>query len=311
VEALFAFLFKYRPFVFEKGHFALGAPGAVLGFGAVGLVVAGAMVFSYSQARGKSEWRDRVILAALRVGVVGVLVFCLLRPKLVLSTVVPQRTFLGVLVDDSRSMQIADDPAGARSTVVERLAGSPDSTLVKALAEKFMLRFFRFSSGAQRVGSAADATFGGTETHLGRSLDEAREELAGVPLSGLVVLTDGADNSGAGLTEAILALKASSVPVFTVGIGKEHFAKDIEITQVDAPREVLKGSSLVVDLQVRQTGYRGTKVTVYVEDAGRPTDRRRRSGCTSPPASPAPACSASGFPDSLASWCRRTTSRTR
>jgi len=268
VETVFEFLFKYRPFVFEKGHFALGAPGAVIGFGLTGLVVAGVLVYSYSQARGKSAWRDRAILAALRVGVVAVLVFCLLRPKLVLSSVIPQRTFLGVLIDDSRSMQIADGPE-ARSAVVQRLVGSADSTLARALAEKFVLRFFRFSSGTERVAGGADATFAGRETHLGRSLEEAREELAGVPLSGLVVLTDGADNSGSGLTEALLGLKAASVPVFTVGIGRERFPKDVELTRVDAPREVLKGSSLVVDLQVRQTGYRGSKVTVYVEDAGR------------------------------------------
>lgn len=269
MDAIFAFLFKYRPFVFEKGHFALGAPGAVLGFGLFGLVVAGVLVFSYSQARGKTAWRDRAVLAALRVGIVGVLVFCLLRPKLVLSSVIPQRTFLGVLVDDSRSMQIADLAEGPRSAVAQRLVGSADSTLAKALSEKFMLRFFRFSSGSNRVTGGADATFSGRETHLGRSLDEAREELAGVPLSGLVVLTDGADNSGSGLTEALLALKASSVPVFTVGIGREQFPKDIELTRVDAPREVLKGSSLMVDLQVRQSGYRGSTVTVFVEDAGR------------------------------------------
>ena len=268
MEAIFGFLFKYRPFVFEKGHFALGAPGAVVGFGLTGLVVAGVLVYSYSQARGKSAWRDRAILAALRVGVVAVLVFCLLRPKLVLSSVIPQRTFLGVLIDDSRSMQIADG-AEARSAIVQRLVGSTDSTLAKALGEKFMLRFFRFSSGADRVARGTEASFGGRETHLGRSLEEARAELAGVPLSGLVVLTDGADNSGSGFTEALLGLKAAAVPVFTVGIGKERFPKDVELTRVDAPREVLKGSSLVVDLQIRQTGYRGKKVTVYVEDAGR------------------------------------------
>ena len=269
MEAIFAFFFKYRPFMFEKGHFALGAPGAVLGFGLFGVAVAGVLVYSYSQARGKSAWRDRAVLAALRCGIVAVLVFCLLRPKLVLSSVIPQRTFLGVLVDDSRSMQIADLPEGPRTVVVRHLVGTADSTLAKALSEKFMLRFFRFSSGAERMASAAEAGYAGRETHLGRSLDEAREELAGVPLSGLVVLSDGADNSGSGLTEALLALKAASVPVFTVGIGRERFTKDVELTRVDAPREVLKGSSLVVDLQVRQSGYRGTKVTVFVEDAGR------------------------------------------
>ena len=39
--------------------------------------------------------------------------FCLFRPVLVVKAAVPQQNFLGVLIDDSRSMQIADWNAGA------------------------------------------------------------------------------------------------------------------------------------------------------------------------------------------------------
>ncbi len=269
MESIIAFLFKYRPLVFEKGHFALSAPWSTFGITVAGVAMVGVLSFSYTRVRGKSTWQDRVVLATIRGAALAIILFCLFRPKLVLSTVVPQRNFLGILIDDSQSMQIADQDGQARSAFVGEHFGTPDATLLKALAERFQLRFFRFSSTAERVNDATQVHFGGRESRLGQSLEAAREELAGLPLSGLVVLSDGADNSGTGLTESLLALKGANVPVFTVGLGRERFDKDIEISRVDAPRSVLLGTSLVVDLVVRQTGYTGSKVTVFIEDAGR------------------------------------------
>src|SRR3989338_6577345 len=111
---------------------------------AFGIVVLGILSFSYTRVRGKSRWQDRVILGSIRALTLAVILFCLFRPKLMLSTVVPQRNFLGVLIDDSQSMRIADQE-GARSAFVAKHFGSPDSALFKALAERFQLRFFRFS----------------------------------------------------------------------------------------------------------------------------------------------------------------------
>ncbi|MBI4419792.1 MAG: hypothetical protein HY560_03135 [Gemmatimonadetes bacterium] len=262
-------LFKYRPFVFEKGDLALTAPWSGFGVTFAGLVVGGLLAYSYTRVGARSSPLDRAALAAIRMAALVVIVFCLFRPRLVLSTVVPQRNFLGILIDDSQSMRITDQNGGPRSAVGLDRLGRPDSPLLAALADKFMLRFFRFSSTAERVDSLGQLTYAGRETRLGRALESARDELAGLPLSGLVVVSDGADNSGEGLTESLLALKADAVPVFTVGVGSERFEQDVAIARVDAPRAVLLGTSLVVDLLVRQNGYRGSKVTVYVEDAGR------------------------------------------
>ena len=90
-----------------------------------------------------------------------------------------------------------------------------------------------------------------------------------MPLSGLVVVTDGADNSMTEMNDALLALRARGVPVFAVGIGSERFARDIEVQRVEAPRRVLRGGTLVVDVLVRQRGFDGVTVPLVVEDEGR------------------------------------------
>ena len=197
------------------------------------------------------------------------LAFCLLRPVLVLSSVVPQQNFLGVLIDDSRSMQIADRDETARLQFVEDQLATTDGELRSALNERFSLRFFGFSSETDRLDVVNELGYSGTRTHLGQALERAHDELSGVPLSGLVVVTDGADNAEDGLGESLLPIQAAGVPVFTVGLGREEFERDIQLGRVETPRRVLKGASLVTDLVVTHRGYRGETVTVQAEDEGR------------------------------------------
>ena len=259
-EGIFQFLFKYRPTEFAKGNLAFGAPFSVvillLAAAAIGIPA----VLSYAGVRGKSSRRDRWVLGTIRVAAIAVLVTCLFRPMLLLSAAVPQRNYVGVLVDDSRSMRIADRDGKARADWVEHAFGGPDSALLKALREKFIVRLFRFSSGAQRVDSVGELTFNAGETRLGAAVEQARQELDGVPLSGLVVLSDGADNSRAPIGDELLSLRSKSVPIFTVGLGAEKFKKDIEIRRVDASHSVLKGGALVADLLIRQHGFSGERV---------------------------------------------------
>ena len=268
-ESLFELLFKYRPLMFEQGDFAFRASWvgylAVLAAAAAGFLT----LRTYAQVRGNSRPLDRAVLAVMRISALALLAFCLLRPVLVLSSVVPQQNFLGVLFDDSRSMQIADRDEAPRHQFVEASFGEAVGSLLPALADRFTLRFFRFSSDTHRIDGIDELTYSGTRTHLGQALSRAHEELAGVPLSGLVLVTDGTDNGEGGLGEALLPLQASGVPVFTVGVGREEFERDIQMSRVETPRQVLKGASLVVELVVTHQGYRGQTVTVQAEDEGR------------------------------------------
>jgi uncharacterized membrane protein len=209
------------------------------------------------------------VLVGLRLAALAVLLFCLFRPTLVLKAAVPQQNFLGILIDDSRSMSIADLDGQPRSAFVQEQLHGPSSQLLAALSQKFVVRFFRFSSSSDRVGTAADLQYGGTSTRLAPALDRARDELAGLPLAGLVMVTDGADTSDAAIDETLAGLKARSIPVFTVGVGEERFARDVQVTRVETPRAVLKGTALVVDVVLSQTGYGGKTVPLTVEDDGR------------------------------------------
>lgn len=273
-ETLFSFLFKYRPSVFAQGDLTFGSPASVIGLLLAAAALGVPAVLTYARVRGKSSMRDRLVLGAVRAAAIGVLVLCLFRPMLLLSAAVPQRNYVGILIDDSRSMQIADMDGRARGDFVRRWLGSPDSALYRRLAERFQLRFFRFGGDVQRIARPDEVTFAAPATHLGTAVERVREELGSVPLSGLVVLSDGADNARTPIADELLSLRARSVPVFTVGLGRERYDRDIEIRRVEAPHTALRGSALVVDVVVRQRGFAGATVPLVIEDDGRVVDRQ-------------------------------------
>ncbi|MEJ2203382.1 MAG: hypothetical protein P8170_04680 [Gemmatimonadota bacterium] len=266
MDALFELLFKYRPLVFEQGELAFLAPAAVR-LGLLAAAVAGALaVATYTMARGRSVLADRMVMAGLRVTLLGLLLFALLHPALVVSSVVPQQNFVGVLVDDSRSMQLVDAEGRPRSAFVADAFTPGESALLQSLADRFTLRFFRFDSRGSRIEGLHELTYAGTHTDIGTALEAVQGELAGIPLSGLVLVTDGADNGARPLTESLLPLQAAGVPVFTVGLGEETLAPDIEMGRVELPRAVLEGSTLLVDVVVTQVGFGRTTVPLLVED---------------------------------------------
>jgi uncharacterized membrane protein len=265
-ESLFQFFFEYRPVVFQQGEFRFSpSAGSYVAAAAAAIFI----FLTFVTYRRAGHSRDRLVLTGLRVAALLLVVFCLFRPVLVVKAAVPQQNFLAVVVDDSRSMQIGDWDGQPRGAFVQQEFGGHDSRTLAALAERFVIRQFRFASQPSRHGAADPLTFEGAQTKLGAALDGVRQEMAGLPLAGIVLVSDGADTSDATLSDALLAMKAASVPVFTVGVGRDRLARDIQLDRISTPRTALKGSSLVVDAVITQTGFAGETVSLNVEDGGR------------------------------------------
>jgi len=269
-ERLFQALFSYRPVVFQQGDFRFDVTTASFVVAGIAAIIMVAAAITYRSVGVNGRTRDRIVLTGLRMAALALVVFCLFRPTLVVKAAIPQQNVVAVLMDDSRSMQITDwtNNQPRAEFLRQELAGN-SSPLLKALSDRFLVRVFRFSSTAGRVNSVKDLTFGGSQTKIGAALDGVREELAGLPVAGIVLVTDGADTSEGSLTNTLLNLKAEKLPVFTVGVGSAKLPKDIQIDRVSTPRTVLKGASLLVDAVITQSGYAGQTITLDVEDDGR------------------------------------------
>src|SRR5712671_4900963 len=130
LDAAFRFLFKYPLLVFRQGDFVMGVSRPIVLALLVAAAIAAAALITYRSISSEGPSRDKAVLIGLRLALVAVLLFCLIRPTLVLKAAVPQQNFLGVLVDDSRSMLIADRDGQPRSEFVHQQLAGKDSTLL-------------------------------------------------------------------------------------------------------------------------------------------------------------------------------------
>ncbi len=287
----FEWLLGSPPVAFERGQIELLVPWGVFWIAAA---VVGALVFSvlgYRRLGRRLGTRGRLLLGAARFAAIALVLLCLLRPQLVLSLVVPQENVVGVLLDDSRSMQIADGEDGRpRSEALlaafpdEAAAGRGETALGDLLREQFVTRLFRFSEETRRVASAAELGFTGARTDLLGSLTRVADELASLPVAGIVLVSDGADTVAGrreeDLEQTLLDLRTRGIRVYPVAVGRPEFDADLELGAPDVPARVLRGSLLEIRLPLRATGLAGRTARVEALDEGRiiATETVRLSG---------------------------------
>lgn len=267
LDALLTLLFKYPLRVFERGDMVLAPVVPVLVIGVAALVAVLIVAIAYARVR-TLEPLDRVVLGGLRAAALLLVIGCLLRPGLVIASAVPQRNVFAILVDDSRSMRIADVNGASRASAVERVF-TDTAALTKKLGERFALRRFRFAARAEPLANVAGLTSKGTRSDLAHALSDVREELAGMPLAGVVLVSDGADNGNTTYDDALLALRARRVPVYTVGVGRERFERDLAVDRVVAPHRALAGAAILIETDIRTRGLGNDRATVTVEADGR------------------------------------------
>jgi len=268
-DSIFEYLFKYPLVAYERGDIVWGGSWSALLLVPLVLLGGGLVVWSYRRNLGSAPTRTLWMLAGIRTLGLIVLLICLLRPTLVVSTAVPRENVVAILIDDSRSMEIADLNNRPRSQLVQEAFTSEGSSLLDELNERFMVRHFRFSSETERLRASGDLTFQGHRTLLGPALDFTRRELSTLPLAGIVLVTDGGDQSPERLEDALLGLRAEGVPVYVVGTGMERIVPDIQVERLEIPASVTQGSTVMASTVIAHAGIQSRQITVNVEEDGR------------------------------------------
>jgi uncharacterized membrane protein len=263
---MFEFLFNYPRSVFSKGEFVLlGAwPKWVL----IALLVAAAGSLAWlirsrlPQAAPKLQsWRASMIWL-LQTALAAVVLVLLWQPAIMVAELRPQQNIIAVLVDDSRSMAISENGATREGQAVKSLEGG----VLNDLAKKFQTRLYRMDNRAARIGALDELHPAAPVTHIGDSLKQLADETADLPIGAVVVLSDGADNSGGIDQGTIAALRNRHIPVHTVGFGLEQVPHDVEISDAVVAPRALADSRLSATVSLHQRGYAGRKATLTVRD---------------------------------------------
>jgi uncharacterized membrane protein len=262
------FLFKYKWSLFAKGDLRLANRPSWLILALI-LIAFGALIyFLYIRPPYRISTSNRVGLAVLRTMLLLLLAFLLMRPVLVISSVIPQSTSIAVLADNSRSMQLTDENGRPRLDAIKELMVT-GNTFIRGLESKFKVKTYSFADTTARIPDPQKLDGQGIATDLPGSLDMAVKDASGLPLSAIVVLTDGGSNTPRDLTAQLRDLRARNLPVFTVGVGSTQRFKDAEISRVTAPRRVLNGSAVSAEALIQASGYPSTRAIVAVSEDGK------------------------------------------
>lgn len=269
---MFEFLFNYPFAYFRDGSIELAAPGWLYACLLLAVAFLLPSLFRYSKVQGEATTRDRLLLTALRTAVIAVIVFSLFQPILVVPLSSDERSIVAILFDDSRSMRIEDQDGSARRDVVTAQFSAGEGDLRAALSRRFDLQLYRFGAATERIESIEELSFAEGATDLGKALSQVRDELSGLPLAALVVVSDGAHNVAERLEAPLSKLRPGSAPVHTVGIGREAYRQDLEVGPVEVPATVLQDSNLVVSVPIRTRGFEDIRVPVIAEAGGQILD---------------------------------------
>ena len=259
---MFELLFKYPGSLFRKGQLVLLSPWPVWALAALVLAAAGLLFWHVRRRRGALTGVRPAFLWMLETAMVALLLLLLWRPAVSVATLRPQQNVVAVVVDDSRSMG-AKEGASTRLAQAEAVLGSG---LLDGLAARFQVRLYRLGKDAERIRKPGELSGAAPATRIADGLRQVLAESSTLPLGAVVLLSDGADNTGGIGLDAISEIRRRRIPVHAVGFGREKPERDVEIGDAVLPARALAQARLTTQVTLRQYGYAGQSARLAVRD---------------------------------------------
>ena len=263
---MFQAFFKYPAAIFSKGHFILLGTWPRWSLLLLVFAVVAALGWLVRSRMGKAapgvrNWRAGIVWL-LQSAVAALILLLLWQPAITIAELKPQQNIIAVLVDDSRSMAIADNGTPREVQAVKAL----DDGVLTDLQKRFQTRLYSLDSHATRVSDLDTLRPTAPATRIGDSLTQLTAETNGLPIGAIVLLSDGSDNSGGIDLDTISALRSRRIPVHTVGLGAEVVPRDVEIDDAALAPKALANSRLAASVTFHQRGYSGQKAMLTVHD---------------------------------------------
>ncbi len=150
--------------------------------------------------------------------------------------------------------KVAGDPAGTANNdnapaAMQDQEPSPDAPLAEAPATEAV--DWRESVRPQ-----------GSETRLGQSLARLIADERSSPVAGVVVFSDGGQNSGVDPSGAVALARDAKIPIFTVGLGSDRRPANVRVGDLVAPARAYPGDSFQITGYLQSEGLADRSVTV-------------------------------------------------
>jgi hypothetical protein len=255
----------------------------------------------------------RVTLSLTRILILLMLVLVLGSPFLKLDHKAENKPIIGVLFDQSQSMQLPAGPfesegellriaqaAGynaegsmadsdtrralnrmSRAKLAQAVVGGSAAPFFKKLSQKYDVQYWAFSADMNRIGVdpaepklPEPPTVGGARTQIGDAIGKLLDDAAGRHVAGIVLLSDGQNNGGRSPSEAASAAKAGGTPIFAVPVGSSKRLQDVAIVDVFATTLVTVEDTARVAVTIEAHGFDKRPVKVELRDGNELLDSK-------------------------------------
>jgi uncharacterized membrane protein len=223
---------------------------------------------------GASAWR-RAMLIGLRGAAAVTAMVVFLEPAVELRQVAREPNRIAVLIDDSKSMSLAENPAGpTRIERVRRLIKNSQTTLA-TWEQEHKIDYYTF---AETVSATTPIALGtdqaqGRSTLIRKALEYVRGRYEGRDLAGIVLISDGAatgsfdEDSGDGAVRDFL--RSLDTRVHTVWAAREGL-KDLAVARVMADEFAFVRTVVRIEAVIRTTGLPARRIPVTLSTDGQP-----------------------------------------
>jgi uncharacterized membrane protein len=219
--------------------------------------------------------RQWAALIGLRLAVALLMLFALLRPSFVYTKVEPVRASLVLLVDGSRSMQVADSLGDkSRWDAMKLLLDAAAKDIVK-LGTNWDVTAYQFDNETKKlelhVGTLALAAApSGDESAIGAAMGDALDREGGKRVLATLLLSDGAQRAAPprDLPPQVAArrLAAENIPLYTFTFGKSGGREraDLSLSDLVTNETIFTETPTEVRARLTAVGYANQRVKVQL-----------------------------------------------
>ena len=199
-----------------------------------------------------------ILLFFLRFSVIFILALLLLNPYFFNETKVLQKPIIVVAVDESESMLNASD-----SSTISQLVQKNIDEIKDELSDNYEIDFLSFN---HEVKENPNLDFKGKRSDIGQVLKYSSEKYYMLPLTGIILLSDGQNNQG---ISPLHYAENQSTTIYPIVFGDTAKQKDVFIDAIFHNKVIRQNANFPVDVVVQAEGFAGEKLTIRVEKAGR------------------------------------------
>lgn len=245
---MFELLFQYPQSYFAAGDVLLQTWGSTEQLFLLGGLALLLVLVSLWRWRARLSAARLLVIGTLQILTLGVVIAMLAQPVLEIEQIRPGDNRVVILVDTSRSMAMSDD---GQQTRLQAVSGQLQEGLLRNLERENITADIRTFGGEVSNWSDLLDTPASGSSSLVEQLETQLRQASQQATAGVILVSDGADNSGEVDEIRLAGLAGFGIPVHTLGVGSSSAGVDLQVSSISLPTSAMPQARITADVTLR------------------------------------------------------------